>query len=345
MARLEAQPSAQGLTSLPCPVLVADVGGTNARFGVIEAHGGPVRRAPGTASPGTTADRLVADAIDALGVRPASAVLALAGPVANWSVDLTNAGWFVDARALAARHGWRAVVVVNDFAALAAAIPDLEATPGALVPIGPDVPPGAGPRVILGPGTGLGASALVAAPTGHVIVTTEAGHGSTGPWDEEDDALWPLIPRRDGRIMPEALVSGPGLLRLAVAVSRRDGVPLAFERPGDVTQSFEAGDRLAREAVRLFLKYLGRFAGDMAIVFGANGSVAITGGVAEKLAAALHDGTLRAAFENRPPYTRRLTHVPTRFVAAPAPAFLGLAALARDPAGFGIVPGPNLWVP
>lgn len=341
MARLEAQPSAQGLTY---PVLVGDVGGTNARLAVIDHPGAPARRAKDQNSQSGSIESFVAVARNALGVSPRSAVLALAGPNIDMSVKSTNAGWYADGRVLASAFDWREVIFVNDFAAMAAAIPDLESMSGGLAPIGPDLSPGQGPRVILGPGTGLGTAALVAAPSGHVIVTTEAGHGSTGPCDAEDEAIWPLIPKRDGRIMPEAILSGAGLMRIAQALSQRDGVLLTYSEPGDITRGFANGEPLASAVVRFFMKQLGRFAGDMAIVFGANGSIAITGGVAERLAAAFDAGDFRRAFEERAPYTEALKRIPTRLVVAADPSFVGLAALARNPLAFGFSPGPNMLV-
>ncbi len=343
MARLEAQPPRNGLTGLDTPVLLGDVGGTNARFARLDHPGaepGPVLVLP-TAEDGPQAT--VARAIATLGgPPPRSAVLALAGPVIDGVVRLTNVGWTVDGRALGRRFGWSATLLVNDFAALAAALPDLEARPGALVPIGPDRPPGPGPRVILGPGTGLGTAALVPAGPGFVIVTTEAGHGSTGPSDAEDAALWPFLPLRDGRVMPEALVSGPGLLRLAAGLAAQAGGTSPYADPAAIVAAARAGEPLAGAAVAQLLKQLGRFAGDMALVFGANGSIAITGGVAGHLADRLNDGILRRAFESRPPYSAALALIPTRSVAVPEPAFVGLAALARDPARFGFGGPPNL---
>ena len=320
------------------PVLVADIGGTNVRLAVLRAPGdrpAPLPRSTTRDHPGPI--EAIAAALSAYdGPAPVSAIIAVAtlveGPVAR----LTNAAWTVDAAAIGAAFGLARVTLMNDFAPVATALAVLDRDdPGHLLALGPDLPAGPGTRVVLGPGTGLGAAALVQTGEQVMVQSTEAGQIDFGPCDEDEAAFWPQLARVDGRVSAEAILSGPGLYRLYCALAASGGLPLQCAEQSDVVARALAGtDEIAVRTLAIFARLLGRFAGDLALVFAAAGGVYIAGGIGPRMVPVLTSGAFRAAFERKAPMERLVTRVPTWLVMHPEPALEGLAAIAAQPARF-----------
>lgn len=315
---------------LPYPVLLADIGGTYARFAVLRAPGacpGPIRKVPTAGFPGPIA--AVEACLDGPGTpRPRSAFLAVAGRVDGHVTRLTNAPWLIDLGDIGVALGLEAARLVNDYVPQAAALHVLdEANAADLARLGP-VAAGRGPRLVLGPGTGLGAAALVPAGDRLLIQTTEAGHVGFGPC-ERDDLPWQVLMPAEGRLTAEGLLSGPGLTRLARALAAARGVAAAWDAPPEVLEAAKVGDPLAREAVRQFARLLGRFAGDLALMFSATGGVYLAGGIAPRIVEALKGEAFRDAFEDKPPFREVMQAIPRFVITRPEPAIDGLAALLR----------------
>jgi glucokinase len=319
------------------PVLLGDIGGTNARFAILDAPGGAMRSLPRllTASMRDPVGALGGLLSRDFGPPPRSAILAVANRVDSLQVRLTNAAWTIDAAALGPALGLSRVVLVNDYPPVAAALAVLDAARGDLARIGPDLAPGSGPRLVLGPGTGLGAAALVPVAERFAILPTEAGHVEFGPVQDDEAALWPSIERVNGRITAEAVLSGPGLFRLCSAVAKLRGRVNPFAVPNDVIVAALAGDEaLAVETLSLFARLLGRFAGDLALAFEASGGVFIAGGIAPRIVGVFRSGAFRAAFEAKAPHDAWARRVPTFVITHQEPALQGLGALVSDPARF-----------
>ena len=311
------------------PVLVGDIGGTNARFAILEEGA----REPRPLAREATHDH--PDPVSAIrkalaeggGARPRSALLAVAARVDSARVQMTNANWTIDGEAIGMALGLASVVVVNDYVPVAAAVTRYGADD--LVRLGPALTPGAGARVVMGPGTGFGAAALVPFGERLAIVSTEFGHTEFGPSDAEELEVWPRIGQANGRWTVETLLSGPGLARLYAALGGAEVEPNVV-----VEGALSGADPVAARAVDLFGKLLGRCAGDLALTFGATGGVLIAGGIAPRIVDQLERGRFRAAFERKAPHADVVEAVPTAVVIARDPAFVGLAALAGEPGRF-----------
>ncbi|MDQ0317386.1 glucokinase [Amorphus orientalis] len=321
---------------LAFPVLIADVGGTNARFAMISDVYSEMKHFPTVStsdydSPMAAIEQAVLARTSSL---PKSIVMAIAGPVDVATIKLTNADWVIDPAELIETFGLDEMVLVNDFEALALALPSLDE--GDLIPLGTATPKPHAPRVAIGPGTGLGVSALVNSAGRVTPIPGEGGHISLAPETDEDFELWPLFERYHGRISGEALLSGPGILRIYRAVCALRGVEPAAVAGEDVSEHAEAGDQAAVTAMRLFCTYLGRFAGDLALIFLAHGGVYIAGGIAPKIRRFLADGHFRAAFEAKAPHQAIMKTIPTSVVTHDRPALEGIAAFARTPSRFAI---------
>ena len=321
---------------LPLPVILGDVGGTFARFAVLSEHGRPevlLAKAP------TASHRTIITAIrDALrqhrGAPPRSAIIAAAGPLSRGAVHLTNANWTIDPAVIGQELELDEVVLTNDYTATAAALPGFCRDGGGALRIG-SCDDRAGAQLVLGPGTGLGAAALLPFGRTRVIQATEAGHVEFGPVSEREFRIWPLLERVHGRITAEALLSGAGVVRLyrAVAAVHRAAAP--FETPAAIIAGWRGGDRIALEALHLFVTLLGRFAGDLALIFGANGGVFIAGGIAPRIEPLFtHGGAFRAAFEHKAPFEGTMRLAPTYLIMRAEPVLAGLSAIAADRESF-----------
>ena len=155
-----------------------------------------------------------------------------------------------------------------------------------------------------------------------------------GPAQPDEFALWPLLEPAFGRLTAEAVLSGPGLLRVYRALAQLQGTPVACNTPEEVSAAGITGqDVLATEALHLFGRLLGRFAGDLALTFVAS-VVCIGGGIAPKIAAILSQGEFRAAFESKAPFRDWMAQVPAFLITDPDPALTGLRAILAGPDRF-----------
>lgn len=322
------------------PVLVGDIGGTNARFALVTERGAQPRTLSheptgGHPDPSSAIRTALAKGAHAVGAPPPrSAVLAIAGRVDGPEIQLTNAPWLVAPARIAADFGLSSAVVVNDYVPVAAGAAGIRPTD--LTPIGPHIDPApeppAGARVVLGPGTGFGAAAVIPYGDHSAIVSTEAGHTDLGPVGRDEETIWRVLERSEGRITVETLLSGPGLARLHAALRHlRTGEEAERIDPAAVTEAgLNASDPHAAEALALFGRLLGRVCGNLALTFLATGGVYIGGGIAPRILKVLQEGDFRTAFEDKDPFADMMKAIPTSVITVEDPAFNGLAALAGE---------------
>ncbi|MDA0563473.1 glucokinase [Streptomonospora sp. S1-112] len=308
------------------PWLVADIGGTNARFGLLEAPGArPARvaRLEGADHP----DLAAAATAYLTGARaagpPAAACVAVAGPVTGDRVKLTNSAWDFSVDHTRRRLGMDHLEVVNDFAALAMALPRLEE--GDVVPLGGPPPRAEDPKAVLGPGTGLGVAGLVPVPGGGwVPVSGEGGHVDVPAATPRETAVVELLRAERATVTAEDLLSGPGLARLHGALARLRGLPDPRRTAAQICA--DRRDPLCAETLEVFCDLLGGFAGNAALTLGATGGVYLGGGILPRITALVRASGLRRRFEEKPPMTDYLKGIATCLIVAPDPALLGAAA-------------------
>lgn len=318
--------------------LVADIGGTNARFAVAEVAGGVVRLS--AARTLKTADfpsldaalRTYLDAADAPFL-PAAAV-AVAGPVASGAIRFTNNSWAFSAESVGEAFGFEGVRLLNDFEANAQGLSVLE--PQDVLPLGGPTAPAAHAqpvRAVLGPGTGFGVGYLVEAGGAPVAIATEGGHALFAPQDEVEDRFFRWLRERFGRASIERALSGPGLACLYAMLSGKAAEEVV---PETVVQTGLAeSDATAADALGRFCAMLGAVAGDVALTLGAQGGVYITGGVAGALRDLLPRSRFRARFEDKGRFKSWCAAVPTLAVVRNDLALVGAAAALRDFEGGG----------
>ncbi|MEM6761668.1 MAG: glucokinase [Pseudomonadota bacterium] len=325
------------IAPVPYPALVADIGGTNVRFAVLmDAHSTPREFATiQTGKYESLSEAATVNVLDTTSVMPRSLLLALAGPVHAGPSKLTNADWVIDPETLLQDLNLETVITFNDFEALSLSLPALRYDQ--MMQVGGGAPQSRHPRVVLGPGTGLGVAALMFGDQRFRPVAGEGGHISFGPETARDFAIWPHIEKTEDRVTGETILSGDGLARIYRAVASAEGKDGSDCRKGEeVTSRADAGDPLAHEAIGLFLTYLGRLAGDLALLFLPKGGVYVAGGIAPRLTERFAASGFRAAFEAKHPHTAMLKEIPTFVVTEPRPALAGLAAFAIMPERFAV---------
>lgn len=320
-------------TPLSWPVLVADIGGTNARFGLLADAGSEVEvlGVVATAEHGgfaAAAAHLLGD-----GRTPATVMVAFAGPLTEGPLKLTNCDWVIDPQTILQDLAAERIVLLNDFEALSLALPGL---PGeSLETVSAGAGEAAGTKLVLGPGTGLGVCGLVRAGAGWRALPSEAGHVSFGPSGQDQRELWAALESMHGAITAEHLLSGPGLVRLLRAGERVAGRSAgSLTRPAEIAAAARAGDPLAGDALARFWQLLARFARDMALTYRADGGVYLGGGVVQRNADTIDRGSFNADFVDSAAHAGLLRHTPVHIIREPFPAFRGLSDLARDLAAF-----------
>ncbi|MGV3551499.1 glucokinase [Rhizobium sp.] len=326
------------------PILVGDIGGTNARFLVLYDGNTSLDDVVivKTADYRTIDDAIEQAVLSRAVEKPRSAILAVAGPINGDDIPLTNCPWVVRPRDLIANLGFEDVVVVNDFEAQALAVATLDGDNQ--IQVGRGTARESHSKVVLGPGTGLGVAGLVHALDAWIPVPGEGGHVDLGPRDARDLEIYPYLDRIGGRISAEQILCGRGLLSLYRAICAADGVTPTLLEPKYVSEHGLSGaDKQAEEAVDRFAVYLGRVAGDMAVVFNAKGGVYLGGGIPHKILAALEKPAFRAAFEDKAPHGEMMSHIPTFVVTHAFAALAGLSAYAHKPAHFGVATDGRRW--
>jgi glucokinase len=313
------------------PVLVGDIGGTNARFALLRDARSEARLfEPVQVARFAMLEEAVRHCLrgEARGL-PATMILAVATPLVGEAFRLTNASWEITPQRIIGDFGLSELILMNDFTAQGLAILAVDAAH--LVPVGAGAPLEGHPFVVIGPGTGLGISNVVKVGRKWAVIPGEGGHVDLGPRSAREHALWPHLETAEGRVSAELAVSGRGLENLYRAICAVDGAPCDLRQAAHISQAgIENTTPQAAEAVSLFLTLLARIAGDMALITLARGGVYIAGGIAAKLLPAMDADRFRASFEDKAPHQAILRSIAVRVVTHPAAALLGMMACARN---------------
>jgi glucokinase len=310
-------------------ILLADIGGTNARFAVlINGEIGSIRQVVVADFP---------DAASAISSFLSSqeprldivfALLGVAGPVEGYHCTITNSHWIIDGNELSRRFGFLRVRLINDFEAVAWSLPKL--TSNDIYSIGGRSIKRDWPMVVIGPGTGLGVAALLEHVDGQICIATEAGHVSLAGSSRREDAIIDRFRGRFGHVSAERALSGPGLENLYSAIADVDGVSVPARRAAEITAAGLANTcAISRAALDMFCGMLGTLAGSFALTFRAQGGVFIAGGIVPRFTEFFSKSQFRARFEAMGRYQSYVQPIATSVILRPNIAFFGLKALAE----------------
>jgi glucokinase len=292
------------------PRLLGDIGGTHARF-AWQARPGAQLESLSTArcaDHATLADAIAHYLATSGHDSPQACALGIANPVTGDEVRMTNHHWHFSIRALQQTLKLSRLLVINDFEALALALPTL--ADADLQAVGSGRPDPSSVCAVIGPGTGLGVAGLL--PDGVRAVTGEGGHVSLAAQNDQEAAVLGWLRQRFGHASAERAVSGPGLVNLYEAVSTLAGTPFEALKPPDVVErALAGGDPACSQAVDLFCSFLGNVAGNLALTLGARGGVYIGGGLVPRLGPAFAASRFRARFEAKGRFADYLADIPT----------------------------------
>jgi glucokinase len=307
--------------------LLADIGGTSARFAVLDGDRlGPIDYTAVSGHP--SIESAVAAFLDKQASPIARAIFGMAGPVADRRCLMTNSRWIADENKLRAAFGFASAEIVNDFETIARALPHLRAD---------DVRPLAGgeavagqPMVVIGPGTGLGMAALLCNGSVPTLIATEGGHATLAGTNPREDAVIAHLRGRFGHASAERALSGPGLENLYAAIAAIDQAAPTQRDAVEITRlALDRRCATSAAAVDMFCAMLGTVAGNLALMFRARGGVFIAGGIVPCLVDHLAQSEFRARFAAKGRFREFLETIPTTVIVNPDVAFLGLAAVAR----------------
>lgn len=312
--------------------LVADIGGTNARFAIAEYAGSSISihemQVYRTADFETLVDAARAF-LRTVRVQPANGCFAAAGPMIAGKIELTNAQWSVNADVISSMLGLSEAKVVNDFFALAAGVAYLPAAAMTNIKSG-DVLSDA-PRLVLGPGTGFGQALILPTEKGRKVIATEGGHVAFAPQSEDEFEIRKFIARSYPRVSVERLLSGQGLVNIYRAICTMSGEVGALSRPGEISAAAaNLTDNNAVQALDVFCSVLGRVAGDAVLATGARGGVTLAGGIVPKIQDLLRTSRFTAAFVDKGRMTEYVSAVSVDLIIAENAALYGAAAILLD---------------
>ena len=335
--------SSQDIQNFQYPILLADIGGTNTRFGLLKSPDMQIESFI-TVQTGNHLDlesaiKLALPNIDA--ISPKTAVIAIAAPIQGDVIPLTNGNWKIEPKKLIEEYKLNSVIMLNDFEAQALALPFLNGVD--LKQVGGNSVKTNAPKCVIGPGTGLGMAALIHKADCWIPIPGEGGHIELGPVTEKEYEIWPHLPKFNGRIGAEIVLSGNGILRIYSAIAKLHNQPNILKSPKEITQAANSGDSLAVSTLTLFARTLGRVAGDLALMFLAQGGVYITGGIPPHINNFLLDGEMRFAFENKDPHSSILQQIPLYLIQHECSALLGLASFSKTPSKFAIELSKHIW--
>jgi glucokinase len=317
--------------------LIADIGGTNARFALADAA------APGFSKEQTlqcadfpSVEAAIQHYLDGVGASaPEVICLAAAGPVVENHIKVTNNHWVLNVDDLSDAFATDAVRLMNDFEAIAYSIPVLGDDD--CLPVGfPEpqpLPDGDYSVAIVGPGTGLGAVGLRKHGDALIPIAGEASHGGFAP--ETKVQLDVLVALREefDRVSSERIVSGSGLENIYWALGQIHHASLPKLSAREIFAAAQESDEHATEAVGLFFEVLGQFAGNYALALGANDGVYIAGGIVRRYPDMLVNSRFRSGFEAKGRHRVIMERIPTRLIMHEQPGLLGASYVAREMAG------------
>jgi glucokinase len=312
-------------------LLVGDVGGTNARFALARMVDGEIALDHHESFPAEqypTFLKGVAAFVDGCEVKPTGGVIAVAGPVTDGAIDLTNSPWAVSEAELQTL-GLNPVRLINDFEALAWGAPVVPSADLAHLG-GPEAGDPHSAIAVLGPGTGFGVSALARDIHGlEVAMPSEGGHACFAPGDPIEDEILRILRERYDRVSIERLICGPGLLNMHRALARIEGRESHIEDPAQITtEALENPNSACGATLARFCAILGAVAGDVALTMGSRGGVYIAGGIAPRILPFLKASPFRERFERKGRFQDYMADIPTWVITHKHAALLGAARVA-----------------
>ncbi|ADZ90315.1 glucokinase [Marinomonas mediterranea] len=313
--------------------LIADLGGTNARFAIVpinqyqpqEVHVFSCKNFDtffdaANAYLGKCSVEL--EFIDAV-------VLAIAGPVNREVIRFTNNSWAFTKEEIQAHFGAdKAVALLNDYDALGHCLEILPKDD--LVTIGEqEAIDLSAPSWVLGPGTGLGVACVVPQDgVANLVLPGEGGHVDISTNSDQEDFILQFLRERHTRVSAERVLSGMGIENIYEALCAREKIGKRLTAP-EIGEAFLSGsDPIAKETMSQFFTFLGRVVGNLVLAVESRGGVYITGGIIPRYLDAFKESGFRKAMQEKGRMTGYVSPIPTFVVMSEYPGLMGCANYA-----------------
>ena len=322
------------MTALTGQALVGDIGGTNARLALCNL------------SDGTLSDPIIYSALENDSLESVihkfrqetkvdfkAACIAIACPVNQDYIKMTNNPWEFSKSQLKQNLGLDTLLVINDFTAMSMSVTCLPRE--SLVKIGGGEPDPTAPIAVYGAGTGLGVAHLIKHGDKWIPLSGEGGHVDLAPANMSEDMILIALRARIGHVSAERVLSGPGLLNLYEAIAMRNERLRTGLTPADVTASALSPnpDPDCLEALNTFCRLMGRFGGNLALTLGTFGGVYVAGGVVPRFIEFFKQSQFRRAFEDKGRFKSYLERIPAYVITEPKAGLMGAGATLRQELG------------
>ena len=311
------------------PRLIADIGGTNARF-ALETAPQVIEKAEVLPCKDYVT---IVDAVKTYLERAGSpkvlhAACAIANPILGDWVQMTNHHWAFSIETTRQALGFETLILLNDFTAQALAVTQTDKKD--LIQIGGQKPIEFAPKAVIGPGTGLGVSGLVHSAAGWVALAGEGGHTSFPPFDDMEVLIWQYAKNKYGHVSAERFLSGSGLSLIYEALAKRDNIKQCRLKPSEITDKTLSGTSpICRQTLDIFCAMLGTVASNLALTLGARGGVYLCGGIIPRVLDYFKTSPFRSRFENKGRFEAYLAAIPVYVVLSEFPGIVG-ATVALD---------------
>jgi glucokinase len=270
-----------------------------------------------------------------MGSSPGSACFAVAGPISKQEVAVTNLPWVINAASIAHEFSISRVKLINDFAAVAMSVDNLQ--PEDLATLQAGEPHAGQTRVALGAGTGMGIAWLTWQNNRYVAIASEGGHMDFAPANALQDCLLVWLRQQFGHVSVERVLSGPGLTNLfnflqAELGSSNGQMPVQLDEDGAAQVSdlaFNHQHSIAIQAMDLFVEIYGAYAGNLALAGLCRGGVYVAGGIAPKILDKLKEGGFIKAFRDKGRFSSLMEEIPVQVVLNSKAGLLGASQEAR----------------
>jgi glucokinase len=310
--------------------IIADIGGTHTRFAFTSPGEGLKHIETFNNQDYSDLASIIERYISDLGPTesPRTAAFAVASPIAGDLIKLTNLDWEFSLAEYTSRFELDKLHVINDFAAIALAVPELKEND--LIQIGTGKALAGNPVGVIGPGTGLGVAVLIPVGSDWIPVDCEGGHVTLAAVTEREAGLIKLIREEYGHVSAERILSGPGLSTLYQALAKLEGKTVEqLDAPTIINRVRRREDLIAVDTADTFFAMLGTVAGNLALTLGAKGGIYLAGGILPRMSDMLQASSFRERFINKGRYRSYLEQMPTWLITTEVPAFIGLQAYLK----------------
>ncbi|MEM7281482.1 MAG: glucokinase [Pseudomonadota bacterium] len=312
-------------------MLVADVGGTHTRCGICLSDAPPDQVVTFKNADFVNLADCIGQYLSNNGFSPTQAGIGVAGPVLGDEISFSNSSWHFSCTELQRDLDLDRLEVINDFTALAYALPNL---PGSeLIQVGEGREKDQGAKGVLGPGTGLGVSGLIQCEFGWTAITGEGGHVDLAATTAEEAEVVKVLIQKHGHCSAERVLSGEGLVNLYRTREEILGRQPSPIKPSQITSGALDNKSEFIEVMNLFFAFLGSAAGNLALTLGAHGGVYVGGGIVPRCIDLIEDSPFRKKFEAKGRFRDYLRNIPTYVITSETPALAGLQAYLNQSQG------------